>query len=425
MQARRAARPALCAFLLFGCVSFAPLTEHAHAAQALKELPPLLYTCPMHPDHLQDDKGTCPICKMALEPVRIATELNYACPVHRVRIVAQPGTCPFDGRPLVPVVVTLHWTCKQSPDQKLMEPGNCADGTARTLVKEVRAHGDHNPRYGGQFFMASDQWHHLEGTYPRAGFFRAYFYDNFTQPIDVKGFTGVVVREQLDGATNTLKQVESFPLKPGRNNTLEAALKSDKLPNLNLTLKVKFNKDSPEQLFNFKFNEYSVVPASAPATTTSAGASAGQAAPVAQPAPEPQPVAVAQAIEPITNCEPNMTRSDALLLSDALPKTTPALLNLLDMCGAEVQKLIEGRQFGFIYQPTMLGKDIALALEGHVTELPEPRRVQAADGIRRTVLSAWQLDMYGDLGNQDKLTEAYNLFAAAVAAIKSAYGAKP
>ena len=136
-------------------------------------------------------------------------------------------------------------------------------------------------------------------------------------------------------------------------------------------------------------------------------------------------VAVAQAIEPITNCEPNMTRSDALLLSDALPKTTPALLNLLDMCGAEVQKLIEGRQFGFIYQPTMLGKDIALALEGHVTELPEPRRVQAADGIRRTVLSAWQLDMYGDLGNQDKLTEAYNLFAAAVAAIKSAYAAKP
>jgi hypothetical protein len=127
----------------------------------------------------------------------------------------------------------------------------------------------------------------------------------------------------------------------------------------------------------------------------------------------------------ITNCEPNMTRTDALLLSDALPKNTKALLDLLGMCSEEVQKLVQGAQFGFVYQPTMLGKDIALALESHVSELPASRRVQASEAIRKTVLAAWQLDMFGDMGNQEKISEAYNHFAAAIAAVKTAYAAQP
>ena len=42
----------------------------AAAAQARK-LPELLYTCPMHPEILEGAAGTCPVCKMRLEPVRI------------------------------------------------------------------------------------------------------------------------------------------------------------------------------------------------------------------------------------------------------------------------------------------------------------------------------------------------------------------
>jgi hypothetical protein len=141
--------------------------------------------------------------------------------------------------------------------------------------------------------------------------------------------------------------------------------------------------------------------------------------------PPPAPVVAAPARPTLTNCEPNVTRTDVLLLSDALPKDARLLLDLLAMCRTEVQKLIENGRFGFVYQPTMLGKDIALALEGHVSTLPERRRVQATDGIRRAVLSAWQLDLYGDLGNQAKLTEAYTLFAAAIVDIKAAYGAQP
>jgi hypothetical protein len=465
MQARRALSYGLAAFVVFGSLSSHPLAPHAHA-QAQQQLPPLQYTCPMHPEVLESKTGSCPICKMPLEPTRIDDNLNYSCPNHPVVITQKPGACPIDRRELVPVVVTLHWTCRQSPDQKLMEPGKCADGSSRQLVKQIRAHGDHNPRHGGGFFMAQDQWHHVEGTYPREGLFRAYFYDNYTQPMEPKGFTGrVVTREEFDYTTKTAKELESFPLTLSRDGkTLDATLKNVKAPSkdapVTMTMKVRLTKDAPEQSFTFSFVEFSKDPPVAPAattakattgkpapttapasTTTAPGATAGKPTPAAAAAvavdkpttapaapaaaPAPSPATVVQSTPAITNCEPNMARSDALLLSDSLPKSSSALLTLLDMCSAEVQKLVQGAQFGFIYQPTMLGKDIALALENYVNSLPASRRPQAADAIRRTVLAAWQLDMFGDMGNQEKISEAYTHFAAAIAAVKTAYAAQP
>ena len=95
------------------------------------------------------------------------------------------------------------------------------------------------------------------------------------------------------------------------------------------------------------------------------------------------------------------------------------------MCSAEVDTLIKDGQFGFVYQPTMLSKDIAIALEDTTSELPNLRRAQASNAIRRVVLAAWMLDLYGDLGNREKLTDSYNTFAAAITDIKAAYGSKP
>jgi hypothetical protein len=396
------------------------VAQVARMSAAQQTLPELLYTCPMHADVLEGQAGTCPICKMKLEPVRIETEFWYACPIHAATLSKGPGACPLDKRQKMPVVVTVHWVCDQRPDQKLMEPGPCADGSARREIHQIRAHGDHNPRHGGQFYMAADNWHHVEGTYPRRGLFRVFFYDNFTQPIDVSTFTARL----LDA------NQQPIALKPGgAKNTLEAVLAAEALP-VKVALEVTFDKNQKSNHFDFQFTDVSKEPQAAPRAAPRPSAAAGIAGGVApdrspKAAAAAAPVSTPAAAPTLTSCAANVNRTDVLLLSEALPKDRAALLKLLAMCKGEVQTLIDSGRFGFVYQPTMLGKDIALALEATITTLPERRRLQASDGVRRVVLSAWELDLYGDLGNQQKLTEAYQRFAAAVGDINSAYGSQP
>ena len=117
-----------------------------------------------------------------------------------------------------------------------------------------------------------------------------------------------------------------------------------------------------------------------------------------------------------------MSRTDAQTLADNLPSSPAELIKLLEQRAQEVNQAIQDGQYGYVYIPTMLSKDIALAIDDHVGELPEPRRAQAATGIRRLVLASWELDLYGDLGNKEKITDAYRSFAAAFADIKAAYG---
>ena len=74
-----------------------------------------------------------------------------------------------------------------------------------------------------------------------------------------------------------------------------------------------------------------------------------------------------------------------------------------------------------IWVPTMLAKEVALALEDHARDLPERQHAPLSGAVRRLVLSAWRLDQYGDLGDREKITGAHNIFAAAAADIKAAY----
>ena len=99
-----------------------------------------LYTCSMHPEILQDEPGSCPICGMDLVPVEDsgeeatattvmvtnqeashdhdtagtrmnsagtageseATEVLYTCPMHPDILESEPGSCPICGMALVP-----------------------------------------------------------------------------------------------------------------------------------------------------------------------------------------------------------------------------------------------------------------------------------------------------------------------------------
>ena len=153
---------------------------------------------------------------MTLEPTRIDTELNYSCPDHPVVITGKPGICPIDRRrELVPVVVTLHWTCKQSPDQKLMDPGKCADGPSRALVKQIRAHGDHNPRHGGIVLHgAGPVAPPRRRPIPRPGSSARTSTTTTRKPIDAKEFSGSVVLQAIDPATKTPKEIAIVPDAP-------------------------------------------------------------------------------------------------------------------------------------------------------------------------------------------------------------------
>jgi Heavy metal binding domain len=446
MLATRTRLPIFIVLLFLGS-QLPQVSRHVHAQQ---DLPPVSYICPMDPDVLDDKPGTCPICKMDLEAVRL--DLAWSCPNHAAVIATQPGRCPIDKRELVQVTVAKFWSC---PDNgRILEPGTCNNGQPRKLEQSLRAHGDHNPRHGGQFFMAADKWHHLEGTYPRAGQFRLYFYDNFTKPLSPKEFAGrLVLREENN------QEVEAVPLRVSRDGTtLDADIKNaaalSKETPLKVAAKIVFKKGEPDQRFDFTFFELSKEPAVSPVTTQLGAPKPGAPGtiPGVPAAPKPAPAAAAPAtvatappapsaappagapmttagsalpVETMTNCTPNISRLDAVALGQRLPQVSAELLKLLSMCSKEVDTLIQDGQFGFVYQPTMLSKDIAMALESHVGELPNQQRTQAASAIRRVVLAAWKLDLYGDLGNREKLAETYQTYSAAIADIQKAYGAKP
>ena len=410
------------------------------AQQGATSLPPVSYICPMPGDEevLEFEPGQCPKCKMTLLPVRL--DEAWTCPNHPVIVATQLGKCPIDKRELVPVTVALSWTCPSEPDVRLTEPGVCTDGKPREEKRELRAHGDHNPRHGGQFFMAEDRWHHLEGTYPSEGKFRLFTYDNFTKPLDPLKFKGrIVTREVRDPATGIYNEIESFPLKPASDGkTLEARVVNAKFP-LTATVKIKFNEKLSEQRFDFTFTEFSKEPPSTPpqeistrepsvpsASPSAAAAVSGQPSGDAPSSPLPVPVApTAAAAAPstvLTDCSTTMSRADATRAVETLPGTSGELIKLLAKCGEEAKALISNGQLGSVYLAAMLGKDMALALEGHLNELRKPQTSkEAEDAIRRLVLAAWQLDLYSDLGNREKLAETYEVFEGAVADVASAF----
>ena len=75
------------------------------------------YTCPMHPEVVQDIPGACPKCGMALESIMIAfaTKQQWTCPMHPEVIRDAPGACPICGMPLESVQPTK----KDSADPEL------------------------------------------------------------------------------------------------------------------------------------------------------------------------------------------------------------------------------------------------------------------------------------------------------------------
>jgi len=97
---------ALVALLLLLVLPFAGGCRDAAAPAAAE-----VWYCPMHPDYVSDQPGTCPICHMDLVK-REEAETHahgatpeaqlWVCPMHPEVVSDQPGTCPICHMDLVP-----------------------------------------------------------------------------------------------------------------------------------------------------------------------------------------------------------------------------------------------------------------------------------------------------------------------------------
>src|ERR1700754_4057211 len=106
---RRATPPLLFALAIQLTIAATVLPRYARAQTST---PQLAWTCTQHPDVLKDQTGACPVCGLALEPVRLDSE--WTCPDHSAIAQDEPGTCPIDKKALVKVKVARYWTCPQS-----------------------------------------------------------------------------------------------------------------------------------------------------------------------------------------------------------------------------------------------------------------------------------------------------------------------
>jgi len=410
--------------LVVATVSAAPAAQAPKQARPAAELKmPVSYVCPMPADAevVEDKPGLCKKCGMELQPVRI--ESAWSCANNTSIIRESAGKCPVDGRDLVPVTIAHFFVCKDSLGKTYADAGKCVDGSARVERREIRAHGDHNPRHGGYFYMAEDAWHHIEGTYPSAGLFRAFFYDNFTKPLAGKDFKGSFV--VLD-ATN--KELQSFPLVASRDGkVLEAKIPPalSAFP-LRAAAKIKFDQRLPEQRFDFVFTALSKEPPPGAPTATTTSVTPRPAAPTpAAPAAAPAPAAQAQApaVTPLILDSPTQippALADALD-ETKLPSATPELLAELTSRAKEVETLVNEGNLSQVWLPATGTKTVALVLDSRASTLPERQRVAVSASVKRIVTAAWELDAFGDLGNRQKITQAYQRLASAVADLKAAY----
>ncbi len=178
---------------LFANGTFAPMTEEFQAPALQSRIE---YTCPMHPEVVSDEPGSCPKCGMFLVPretdagsahdhaamasaMPVTSESHhhahgqpapaaYVCPMHPEVTSDEPGSCPKCGMTLVPAAsdggdaghhahgqtAPAAYTCPMHPEVISDEPGSCPK-CGMTLVPAASDEGDAGHHAHGQAASAA------------------------------------------------------------------------------------------------------------------------------------------------------------------------------------------------------------------------------------------------------------------------------
>ena len=68
----------------------------------------VVYVCPMHPEVMSEEPGSCPKCGMKLL-AQAAEETTYVCPMHPEVTSEKPDRCPQCGMKLLPESMVARW----------------------------------------------------------------------------------------------------------------------------------------------------------------------------------------------------------------------------------------------------------------------------------------------------------------------------
>jgi len=384
-----------------------------------QKLPPLSYVCTMAGDEdvIEDKPGSCRKCGMKLVPIRL--DAVWTCPVHAAVIKDQPGKCPIDKRDLVQMTMSVDWVCPGNASVKpSLDPGSCPDGTPRQRQYSPRAHGNHNPQHGGGFFMAPDNWHHLEGVYFASGVFRLYLYDDFTKPLALAKVRTASARIFVGKDRMELPLVRN-----GR--FFEAKIGKQPFP-LDVQARVKFESTKPENLFDFTFEKYSVdTPAPATVTTSTASPTPPSAPTAVGTGTTAAPTGRGGVLGTAPEVETVPAGVDAGLLPVAIPETVPEMLQQLRSRNDQIKSFIDRGAYAAVYVPAFQAKDVALALDAKKESLPQDRQRLVGPAVDKLVRTAYLLDAFGDLGNKQQIVDAFKQFSAAVTDIEAAFPKQP
>jgi FtsP/CotA-like multicopper oxidase with cupredoxin domain len=127
----------------------------------------VVYQCPMHPDVVSADEGSCPKCGMKLMPT--AATLVYTCPMHPEVVRTEEDRCPECGMKLMPTATALTYTCPMHPQVVSNEQGKCPECGMKLMPTSVAAaatahgHGsDHHEGHDAHGDPGDDDHGHAE-----------------------------------------------------------------------------------------------------------------------------------------------------------------------------------------------------------------------------------------------------------------------